>query len=862
MGILTRSLLRPQQRWDLEDFNTALSALRADSHFYTKRVFSDKAYVLQGFTISSSFIGQPTADLDMTAATLINGNNPGDFSWWTAPESPTPITLPTGVGGLLGGRNYVELQLYAQDGTPLQRNFWDPTANSGAGVEFTQQVNTVTEIFTRVVINQTNFNIGDLTKIPLAIIDLDGSLNIRGIKDKRNMFYRLGKPDDIHASYTWNSRTEPTTTLTFTVPAGTPFVAGETVTFTSGATAKVVNGGTNNITVFDFSNNNTNPGDLVTGGTSGATATLQSYYESFTGADKDVKDIRSVITSLMNEIRVVKGTDFWYEIGAAASLPSLLNFVNMILAPISTGARFAWNGTSLKITDNKTSGQTTADPVAAIRIPGYSSDLILTRQDGTGGSASLTIPDKSILYVILPTVGTSRSYSESGPGVTNFQVADIGSFLPSDSHFILAYREGNKIIVYGTGELKPGEEEDIGGNPSKEILAYIGAADETSVNPQYTTTPSAELSNQFTDNDSLTQAISINAANINDIAAGILHPYQEQLRVVSGAPANSHEVTGPVLSGSTLTIPLNSRDSNSITKYKVGQGGLFVFLNGIKMVVGDDYTEIGSPGTLSNQVQTLQDLVVGDKLEFIWVNPQVIGTAALDQPFFVNYLTGQNANQIPVGHIYNMGTDRLQIWRDGLAMLKTNSVGDLIDRYQEVNSNSVNLSSVANPDEVFSFVNHIAPDPTVVLITGVTGTTLTVPTYVIGNKALRVFRNGLLMTTNASGPVDLKYVEATTSTVTLSTAAVLTDVFKIYIAGAPPTFRVSTTGITGTVITVPGGNSYVIGNKHLLVFLNGVLLLDSGSLGDPVDRYSETSTTQITLEVALVTSDLLEFIYV
>lgn len=862
MGILTRPLLRPGQRWDLEDFNTALSALRADSHFYTKRFLSDKAYVLQGFEISQAFIGQPTADVTLTSATLINGDNTGDISWWTAPESPAPLTLPTGVNGLQGGRNYVELQVFSQDGTALQRAFWDPSANSGAGVEFSQEVNTVTEMFIQVKINQTGFTTGDTTLIALAVVDLDVSLNIRGIRDKRNMFFRLGTPDNIDAEFTWGIREEPTMILTFSVPSGTPFVASETVTFTSGATAVVSTGGTNSIEVYDFSNDNLVPGDLVTGESSSATGTLQSYYENFTGADKDIRNYRDMFTALMNEIRVVKGTRFWYQSGGVISLPTLLNYVNSLIVPISAGARFVWTGSAFKITDNQTTGQATSDVVGAIRVPGFSGNLYLTRQDGSGGSASISIPDQGILYVELPTPGTSRSYSETGTGSSNFVIVDRASFVPTDSNFIIAYREGTKIIFPTGGELSPGEEEDIGQGVSKEILAFIGAEDETSTNPQYTSLPSADLSNQFTTSDSLTQALSISAANINDLASAALKPYDEGLTVVSGAPANTNQVTGPLSIGATLTLPEDSRNGSVQKQYIVNGGGLIVFLNGQHLVVNVDYTEVGSSGTLSSTIQLLQGLVVDDALEIRIINPQFFGTVGSDQAFFVNYLTGQNGSSMPVGDIYNTGTDRLQVWRNGLAMDKTSSVGDLIERYTETNANSIALAQAANPDEIFTMVNHAAPNPSVTLITGITGTVLTIPTYVIGNDALRIFRNGVLLSTNVGAPTDLHYTESSTTTVTLDLAAGVDDVFKVFKSGAVPQWRGAVTGVTGSTITAPGSHTFTNGDPKLLVFRNGSLMFDSTVLGQPADRYQQSGTTQITLSEAAVTADLFEFIYV
>src|SRR5690606_33140521 len=151
----------------------------------------------------------------------------------------------------------------------------------------------------------------------------------------------------------------------------------------------------------------------------------------FIGADKDIKTIRDMFTALMNEIRAVKGTRFWYEVGSGGSLATILNFVNALIAPISSGARFGWNGSALTITDNKVTGQASSDVVAAIRVAGFGSDLFLTREDGTGGSTAIAIPDQGVLFVVLPDSSSdNRTYSESGTGSTNFQVLDRADFVP------------------------------------------------------------------------------------------------------------------------------------------------------------------------------------------------------------------------------------------------------------------------------------------------------------------------------------------------------------------------------------------------------------------------------------------------
>ena len=51
-----------------------------------------------------------------------------------------------------------------------------------------------------------------------------------------------------------------------------------------------------------------------------------------------------------------------------------------------------------------------------------------------------------------------------------------------------------------------------------------------------------------------------------------------------------------------------------------------------------------------------------------------------------------------------------------------------------------------------------------------------------------------------------------------------------------------------------------MGSQQLLVYRNGVLMLNSVSLASAVDRYQELSSTSIQLEVAATSSDTFSFV--
>lgn len=92
--------------------------------------------------------------------------------------------------------------------------------------------------------------------------------------------------------------------------------------------------------------------------------------------------------------------------------------------------------------------------------------------------------------------------------------------------------------------------------------------------------------------------------------------YDELMEVVSGATIDDNEITGPVTSGTLITIPLDSNDGDSPQQYVVGANQLEIELNGQGLTIGEDFTEFGTAGCLSNKVTILQDLPIGDKLHF------------------------------------------------------------------------------------------------------------------------------------------------------------------------------------------------------------------------------------------------------
>ena len=119
------------------------------------------------------------------------------------------------------------------------------------------------------------------------------------------------------------------------------------------------------------------------------------------------------------------------------------------------------------------------------------------------------------------------------------------------------------------------------------------------------------------DGESLTRSIKRLDQAIDGVQSSIdTTPYEEIIDVVSGAAANDNEIMGPVVALTNVTIPKNSRNSDIQEEYVVGDAGIELFLNGMRLSLGKDYNEVGAAGSPSTQVQLVFQLEVGDLLAF------------------------------------------------------------------------------------------------------------------------------------------------------------------------------------------------------------------------------------------------------
>lgn len=471
MAILSRLKVSPQQRFDLEDLIAMQSAMRSDSKLWTQKFLSESNYVLAGFSISG--LGLNEAVVSMANAALIIPENSFDFSYFISAPAEPDITI-TDAQLVDGVRNFIEVELSTLDGVPLNKAFWDPEAQSGLGAEFNQTTNTITDLQLSVVVSTGGFS-GSPDRVPIGIIDTDGGV-IKVILDRRDMYGRLAEPNDLDNEYSWGTKQEPLYSLVMTGVSGT-FEDGEQITI-GGETATVVSGGTVSITFNRPSGINFGNGDSVTGADSGATGTVDTISEAFSGVDKSLSGQKDINDALMTEIKRMKGTDEWYS-DAYNSFNGLSEFVHSVITQAVAGSEYSWDGSEFSFTDGSGT-PADADVLANIQILGDNRTLELTRQDGTGGSDTISIADGEVMFVKLPATGT-RTYSGEGSGDTNYQVVAKESYVISDENYWLAYRQGARVYIRNYGELEPGESAPISDPAKSELEAQIGAV-QTNVN--------------------------------------------------------------------------------------------------------------------------------------------------------------------------------------------------------------------------------------------------------------------------------------------------------------------------------------------------------------------------------------------
>lgn len=314
----------------------------------------------------------------------------------------------------------------------------------------------------------------------------------------------------------------------------------------------------------------------------------------FDGADKDITSEKAWKDAIMSRILELDGGNFWFENSGVSLVGGFRNTGLSMVTSQSTDAKWAWDGSLLTLTDSNVT-PLDADVIAAIRLLDSTANLLLTRQDGTGGSTAFALADGDVLWVELPDPLANVNYNAIGLTASNFRVSPRGS-VPNDSNtFWLAYRDGANVYLRFFGELQPGEDVEISDNVNENILAAIGIATETDM-PNYTS------NNIVVDGTSLVAAVSAldAAAGISGIQAN----QDRSLKLIEGGTW-AVNMAGDTVSWSAdafIDIPEVTRVSNRIL---VGN----VTLPNANSVAYVEVNRASGPATLTVNVADIDALI-------------------------------------------------------------------------------------------------------------------------------------------------------------------------------------------------------------------------------------------------------------
>jgi len=289
----------------------------------------------------------------------------------------------------------------------------------------------------------------------------------------------------------------------------------------------------------------------------------------------------------------------------------------------------------------------------------------------------------------------------------------------------------------------------------------------------------------------------------------------------------------------------------------------------VTVFVETDFQRIDKAGGISEAYRKLAD----NQIEFSETIPEGVSvTAKLSgpkfitpipvNPFFRNDLSGISVEEYPVGGIFDIGTGKLQAYRDGLMLANSPIIGGPVDRYIEKGKTEVELGLVTLNSSIMSFF-HLEDDPDYrISVSGFAGTVLTIPTHVVDDGRLRVFRGGALLNTSGFGTVFERYTDTSTTTIVFDSVVFPDEVITVEYLGAAPAWVEDISGITGTLLSFTGGNVYVPNDKKLVLHKNGVLMLDVDvGLGVAPELYNETGTGSVTLSQAAVATDVFTALY-
>ena len=402
------------------------------------------------FDNNGSIIGT----FDYAASTI---ESPSDLSYFILQSGATGVDTSItreisaserALTGIASKTLYVYGKLVTGQGTPITKAFWDPSANSGAGAEFNQRVDTASDL--EMQLNITESELDQVTdaaateffaNVAICQIEVDSSGIILAVRDTRPLFFeaqddRPWARANAYASMTLQSTITnvsvdvmipagiiPGTTVTTRVQASTggPYVLDETVSFwpiigapSEALTSAQVQSLSGTTTDFNKLNLAAVPSRqrIAIGETSGTIRIVDEVRSNFFRDDKALGDFRNGLSALATEINNMKGTENWYD-DPPASAKDLLRFINSTIVGLDPNARYSWEASG---TDDGTLSLQ-LDPLSEADLVVLSSNTF-----DTSGTAS----NSTILFRLGSTTVHTLTARTSDPGVKAFGGLNFG----------------------------------------------------------------------------------------------------------------------------------------------------------------------------------------------------------------------------------------------------------------------------------------------------------------------------------------------------------------------------------------------------------------------------------------------------
>ena len=222
----------------------------------------NKSYVVRGFEINMpGAIGSSANWLQLIVSdtSILHGASNESGTFYNIPSGTPAEILSSTTNDRVDGAftpstdNYVGIELAREvdDSTIDQSYFWNPTTN----IEVTKTVPLAIILDYKIVISTSSFASNVL---PIAIVQTDASNNVISITDRRPMLLRLGTAGDF----------DPNPFYEY------PWADGRSENFYTS--------------------------------TSSATSPFQ-------GGDKQIKNLKEFFDALMTEVKLLKGTPYWYS---------------------------------------------------------------------------------------------------------------------------------------------------------------------------------------------------------------------------------------------------------------------------------------------------------------------------------------------------------------------------------------------------------------------------------------------------------------------------------------------------------------------------------------------------------------------